>query len=566
MLHWFARSSKRTPFFRGLVSASIIAGSLLSPLSQPSVLAAEVPAVDCASDGLLACPVADAGPPAVSETPFTLSIQASAAPVRAPVAVVQDGPSVGGLRLAADSPAPRVAIMPQKQTVAAQAQAAQAPMTWHGGPVERDTSVNFTIFWQPPGTVMSANYQSLINRYFQDIGGSSMYGLLTQYSDAGGQIANSSSLGATWVDTTAYPSNPLTDLDLQNSVVRAINTNHWDFKNVNANFVVYTALGEVSCASPGVCSSNVFCGYHTYFVGHVGTTNYNVKYMNIPYGGNDPIGCGTPTSPNNDAAADAAINVTSHEHMETATDPILTGWYETNLSGEIGDKCAFVYGGVDGQGANVTLNGHPYIVQKEWSNTGLTCALSLPLPTFTLSVGKAGSGSGTVTSNPIGISCGVTCSAPFTSGASVVLTAIPTSGSVFAGWSGACSGTGSCAVTMDAAHSVTATFAGAPVCSPRPNVHVSASPASPGVLQVTVSTSGSNVALQSIQFNSAVNGMITGGGLVNSSGSTVLSLSGTSFTFTVRRVTAGMATTVPFVVNDSCGAWPTFVGGGPNAF
>ena len=56
------------------------------------------------------------------------------------------------------------------------------------------------------------------------------------------------------------------------------------------------------------------------------------------------------------------------------------------------------------------------------------------------------------------------------------------------------------------------------------------------------------------------------GGLTDSAGNTTLALSGTSFTFTVRRVTAGAATTVPFVVTDSCGAWPSLVGGGPNAF
>jgi photosystem II stability/assembly factor-like uncharacterized protein len=78
----------------------------------------------------------------------------------------------------------------------------------------------------------------------------------------------------------------------------------------------------------------------------------------------------------------------------------------------------------------------------------------------TLTVSKSGSGSGTVTSTPAGISCGTTCSAGFAEGTIVTLTASPAGGSVsFTGWSGACSGTGSCVVTMDAAKSVTATFA-----------------------------------------------------------------------------------------------------------
>jgi hypothetical protein len=78
--------------------------------------------------------------------------------------------------------------------------------------------------------------------------------------------------------------------------------------------------------------------------------------------------------------------------------------------------------------------------------------------TFALSVTKAGAGSGTVTSSPTGVSCGSTCSANFNSGTSVSLTAAAASGSTFAGWSGACTGTGSCTVSMTAARSVTATF------------------------------------------------------------------------------------------------------------
>jgi hypothetical protein len=75
-----------------------------------------------------------------------------------------------------------------------------------------------------------------------------------------------------------------------------------------------------------------------------------------------------------------------------------------------------------------------------------------------LTVSKAGTGSGTVTSSPAGIDCGSTCSASFNSGTVVTLTASPTGGSSFGGWSGACTGTGSCQVTMNQAQSVTATF------------------------------------------------------------------------------------------------------------
>jgi Divergent InlB B-repeat domain len=81
----------------------------------------------------------------------------------------------------------------------------------------------------------------------------------------------------------------------------------------------------------------------------------------------------------------------------------------------------------------------------------------------TLSVTKIGPGSGAVISAPPGISCGIDCTEDFEAGTTVTLEAFPSQGSVFVGWTGACSGGApSCVVTMDGAHSVTAEFAASP--------------------------------------------------------------------------------------------------------
>lgn len=77
---------------------------------------------------------------------------------------------------------------------------------------------------------------------------------------------------------------------------------------------------------------------------------------------------------------------------------------------------------------------------------------------YTLNVANAGSGSGTVTSNPSGINCPSTCAASFAAGGQVVLSATAGAGSIFTGWSGACTGTGTCTLTMNSNQAVTATF------------------------------------------------------------------------------------------------------------
>ena len=75
-----------------------------------------------------------------------------------------------------------------------------------------------------------------------------------------------------------------------------------------------------------------------------------------------------------------------------------------------------------------------------------------------LSVTLGGGGTGTVTSSPAGISCGVDCVTSFANG-QVALTATPAAGSIFIGWSGgACSGTRGCVWTPSAGASITATF------------------------------------------------------------------------------------------------------------
>jgi YD repeat-containing protein len=104
--------------------------------------------------------------------------------------------------------------------------------------------------------------------------------------------------------------------------------------------------------------------------------------------------------------------------------------------------------------------------------------------TYSLTITKTGSGAGAITSNPEGINCGAACTADFASGAQITLTASAAAGSVFLGWAGGvCSGTGACAVSMDAAKNISASFALKPVI-PTPPVE--------GLIGSTVTIDGSN--------------------------------------------------------------------------
>ncbi len=57
------------------------------------------------------------------------------------------------------------------------------------------------------------------------------------------------------------------------------------------------------------------------------------------------------------------------------------------------------------------------------------------------------------------VDCGSACSSGYPSGTAVTLNATPNAGYVFKGWTGACTGTASCSITMNSAESVTAAFA-----------------------------------------------------------------------------------------------------------
>ena len=105
---------------------------------------------------------------------------------------------------------------------------------------------------------------------------------------------------------------------------------------------------------------------------------------------------------------------------------------------------------------------------------------------YALNVTKTGTGTGTVTSVPAGINCGSTCSANYDHGTSVTLTASFTGENTFSGWSGPCTGVGTCVVSMTQVRNVTATFSSTSSPPPPPPPPVEETPPPTGGPGVSV--------------------------------------------------------------------------------
>lgn len=99
-----------------------------------------------------------------------------------------------------------------------------------------------------------------------------------------------------------------------------------------------------------------------------------------------------------------------------------------------------------------------YMAQDRSGNSSPTVRQDYTIvPTQPLTITMQGGGSGTVLLSS-GSSCSGSCSRLIPTDTTVTLSAVTGQDSVFTGWGGACSGTGNCTLTMDAARVVSAGF------------------------------------------------------------------------------------------------------------
>ncbi len=273
----------------------------------------------------------------------------------------------------------------QLQAASAAGATDTGPLLYHAGGAIMPSVTSYIIYWTPAklqnGTAAgwSSAYQNLLTQFLTDYPGHSLATNNTQYyqtiSSVTSYIGNTGSVGGIVVDTSAYPAsactdtitpgNCLSDAQIQAEISKVMALNGWT-PGINKMFFVFTAKGEGSCLSAGVCSYNYFCAYHSFY----GTAASPVIYANMPYAAS-PY-CAAGSSPNGNVEADSAASLTSHELTEAITDPLLNAWF-TAQGNEIGDLCSWNYGtntwgATATKNANQSWNGHLYELQMEYDN------------------------------------------------------------------------------------------------------------------------------------------------------------------------------------------------------
>ena len=123
--------------------------------------------------------------------------------------------------------------------------------------------------------------------------------------------------------------------------------------------------------------------------------------------------------------------------------------------GTVGARAAIAS---DGAGRSLVASDRRQVVDPVLGTAVSRLSARILISRATLTVSRAGTGSGTVTSTPAGIDCGTICSAFFDAPTDVNLTPTAAPGSAFVSWAGACSGPGPCTVTVNDTRAVTATF------------------------------------------------------------------------------------------------------------
>lgn len=217
----------------------------------------------------------------------------------------------------------------------------------HGGSVLSTPDVY--VIWWGSSSAWASDVQTGMATFFNGLSGSAYVNTATQYL-RGASI--SVQVKGTATDGSAPPSNA------SPAQLAAEAQKEFPTADPNAIYVVFTS---------NFPNGGNFCAWHSY-----GTVNGDLDSVAYMPNTTNVSGCnpGNLYGVSGSEGLRSLANVTAHEFMESVTDPLLSAWYD-NSGSEIGDKCAWQFGG------KVTLhNGTSWQLQEEWSNAVTGCVQS----------------------------------------------------------------------------------------------------------------------------------------------------------------------------------------------
>ena len=285
-----------------------------------------------------------------------------------------------------------------------------ANLPWGGGAVLHHNRTHL-VFWSPAGAGLSFDpgYTDLFQTFLAAVAHDShttgnVYSLTGQYDDESGSALYDSTYAGAINDSDPLPARDLacqeppgpplgegpgwgecvTDDQIQAELTHVV-AQHRLPVTLGDIYVLVTPNGLGDCDTstlPASCAlggadNNGYCAYHS----SVGTGD--LLYAVIPYNAVKDH-CQSDAPRPNASTADPGLSSLSHEHNETITDPLGSGWIDGS-GNEDGDLCIDQVGhppralGHTRAGAydQVIARGR-YWLQSEWSNAAAGCATSAP--------------------------------------------------------------------------------------------------------------------------------------------------------------------------------------------
>jgi len=229
-------------------------------------------------------------------------------------------------------------------------------LVYYGGPIIPTPKVAM-ILWNN-----NVRFQTDMSNFYTDLTATSkIYTFLQQYNVNGyPHYSTGSFLG---IFNANQNSATIKESDIQTVLMNGLSSGLFPAADANILYVFHFPPNTKIYASDGSSNCVQWCGFHSTLV----YNGIDISYTVLPDLGDTGCnggGCGTHSDFQN------LCSVSSHEFFESITDPAVglaccyappLAWYN-NRGGEIGDLC-------NGNSVLATLNGNPYYIQKEYSNT-----------------------------------------------------------------------------------------------------------------------------------------------------------------------------------------------------